>query len=197
MSDYSLTDLIDNCTNKKSPLFEVCWREFFRRYKKRIFQIILFHCNKWEKIHSPGQIKDSANDILSEVFIILSNSLNKFKNTGDERIFFLWLGTICSRTVNHYYKKKSAVSYLSEEQIEIKDDREIDTKWELFEYIVQTISIKNSNKKNAQRDLLLFLMYTWGSFSPADIRNFPCFTEIGHRVIDNVVSRARADLETL
>ena len=48
---------------------------------------------------------------------------------------------------------------------------------------------------NIERDINIFHLYTWADFSEEMILFNPCFQDIGHRVVDNVVNRMRSQLK--
>jgi DNA-directed RNA polymerase specialized sigma24 family protein len=198
--DSSLEILIRHCINKDSQFYENAWQEFLNRYKIQIYQFILYKCKSWNSSKINSQLKDIVNDIVSEVFEIIPNSLVTFKSTNDEKSFLYWLSTICSRTVSRYFKKNVIIDIIENDVIEkydLRGDLSVDNRWELYEYIINIFTKRISTRRNASRDLLIFLLYTWGNFSEDEIKEYFCFNDIGHKVVDNVISRSRKILYQL
>lgn len=64
---------------------------------------------------------------------------------------------------------------------------EPDDRWELYETIVSTL--RQASQK--ERDINILLTYTWADYNQEMISTLPCFQNMGHRVVDNVVNRLR------
>ena len=194
----SIKNLLQYCTSNRSPLYQDAWKEFFKRYKEKIYQIILYRCKSWHSAKLNNQLKDIVNDIVSEVFIVLPTALTNFKNINDERSFLAFLGTICNRTVSRYLKKHCYEFVLDDEAMkktELNTELSLDNRWELFDFISVSLMSKSSQKRNASRDLCLFLLFTWANFSIKEINRLSCFQNINYKIVDNVVSRGRKSLK--
>jgi len=192
-----LKDLLEHCCNKSSNLYERAWREFLRRYKIKVHQIVLYRCQSWLSPKVKVQLKDITNDIVSQVFLMLPKAIASYREVSNEKHFLLWIGTICNRTVSAYFKKNYSTQNIEtdiDENPEIAGSLPLDNRWELFEYIKEILTKDSSKKKNAQRDLLIFLLYTWGNFSEQDIKKHHCFKDLGNRVVEVTVSRNRDTL---
>ncbi len=193
-SGTSFKLLLTICKDNSAQQYESAWREFFRRYKKRIYQIVVYRSQSWLSPKTKVQLKDIANDIVAQVFIILPKALESFREVSNEKYFLLWIGTICNRAVSAHFKRNySAVN--SEIDIDenpnIAGTLPIDNRWELFEFIKETLTENSSRKKNVNRDLSIFLLYTWGNFSEQDIKKHHCFKDLGNRVVEVTVNRQR------
>lgn len=194
----SLSALLHICCDENSPHRESAWREFLKRYKHFIYQVITHRCLGWQVSRLRRQLSDVVNDIVSEVFIILTKSLTQFRELEDEKKFRAWLATVCNRATGRYLKREF-VSDLVEPDIEelqnYIEGLEFDSRWELYESVIEQLRSGDSAKKrNLERDINLFQFYIWSDLSQTTIQTHPCYAEIGHRVIDNVVNRLREGL---
>ena len=81
----SLSELLINCCDEHSPDRESSWREFLRRYKHFIYQVITYRCLGWQVSRLRRQLSDVVNDVVSEVFIILTKSLAHYREVEDEK----------------------------------------------------------------------------------------------------------------
>ena len=140
-----------------------------------------------------------VNDIASEVFIILCKSLGQYQEVENEQKFIVWLNTICNRAASHYLKRQFIDSMSDIDPSEMHDligGLDIDGCWELYDYTITALREANGRKKrNLERDINIFQLYVWADFSENMILFNPCFEEIGHRVVDNVVNRMRMQLK--
>jgi len=194
----SLKELLDCCTRESSPQYQNGWREFSARYKMIIYQNVTRRCLGWRVSRLHRQRSDTVNDIVTEVFMILLSSLSSYREVEDERKFRLWLATVCNRAAGRFLQREFT-SALAEADIEEFQNYihgvQFDTRWELFENVVAKLRRKTGTKKrNLERDINIFLLYTWGDLSEPMILSHPCFKDMGHRVVDNVVNRMRAIL---
>jgi len=195
----SLDELISQCQNPGTAQWEKGWREFLDRYKSGIYNSITKRCLSWNVPRLRSQLSDAVNDIFSEVLAILVKSLGDFKEVENEQKFIAWLNTICNRAAS-YYLRRQFIVYMSEvdpsEMHNILGDLNIDSRWEIYDHTVAALRELNSGKKrNLERDINLFHLYVWADFSDDMIQSIPCFNEIGHRVVDNVVNRMRNQLK--
>ena len=73
----------------------------------------------------------------------------------------------------------------------------LDNRWEIYDNMVSRLRESGSKKRNLERDINIFFIYVWADFSEDMILFNPCFSDIGHRVVDNVVNRMRKQLKNL
>ncbi|MBN1406317.1 MAG: hypothetical protein JW956_00930 [Calditrichaceae bacterium] len=83
------------------------------------------------------------------------------------------------------------------EMFDMIGDLDIDCRWEIYDYTVIKLRESNGKKRNLERDINIFQLYTWADFSESMISFIPCYKDMGHRVVDNVVNRIRARLKDL
>jgi DNA-directed RNA polymerase specialized sigma24 family protein len=197
-SSFSLEKLLADCCDNRSPAREAAWREFLGRYKTYIYQVITHRCLSWQVSRLRRQLSDVVNDIVSEVFAILLNSLDQFRAVEDENKFRSWLATVANRAASRYLKREF-ISEMADPDLEEFQNYihglAFDCRWELFESVVERMRATDSIKKrHLERDINLFQFYVWADLSQAMIQVHPCYVRIGHRVIDNVVNRLRESL---
>ena len=194
-SEFSLAQIITHCSDVRSSRREAAWRQFLKRYKVFIYQVVTRRCLTWRVSRLRRQLSDVVNDIVCEVFAILCNSLSDFREVSDEKKFKLWLATISNRAVSRYLRREFFEELAEPDLEEFQNyihNLEYDTRWELYENIVEKLaSTASSKKKNLERDINIFLLYTWADLSQPMILAHPCYVDMGHRVIDNVVNRMR------
>jgi len=197
-SPFSLEKLLADCCENRSPAREAAWREFIIRYKTFIYQVVTRRCLSWQVSRLRRQLSDVVNDIVSDVFAILLNSLDQYRAVGDENRFRCWLATVSNRAASRYLKQEFSSDMADPDLEEFQNYIQglaFDCRWELFEGVVERIRETDSNKKqHLERDINLFQFYIWADLSQAMIMAHPCYTGIGHRVIDNVVNRLRENL---
>ena len=141
-SSTSFKYLVTICKDESSSLYEKAWREFLQRYKLRIYQIVFYRSQSWQSAKTKAQIKDIVNDIVSQVFIILPKSIKGLKEISNEKPFLFWIGTICNRAVSAYFKKNYSNAFSEtdiDEYPEIEGNLPLDNRWELFDFIKETI----------------------------------------------------------
>jgi hypothetical protein len=194
----SLSELIEICQNPGSVYWESGWRDFLNRYKFGIYNSITKRCLGWNVPRLRNQLSDVVNDIASDVFIILCKSLGKFHEVENEQKFIVWLNTICNRAASHYLRKQF-IELMSEvdpsEMHDIIGSINVDYWWEIYDHTVMILRESNGKKRNLERDINIFHLYTWSDFSENMILFIPCFRDMGHRVVDNVVNRMRNQLK--
>jgi hypothetical protein len=198
-SALSLKDLITYCCQSNSLKWESAWREFLKRYKVFIYQCVTRRCLSWRTPRLKRQLSDTVNDIVSEILNILVKSLASFREVDDDHKFKLWLATVSNREVGHYLRREFC-SELTEPDLEEFRNYirylENDLRWELYESVVEKLRVAHGEKKkNLERDINIFLLYTWSDLSQPMILAHPCYQDLGHRVIDNVVNRMRECLK--
>ncbi|MEJ2052541.1 MAG: hypothetical protein P8X42_01360 [Calditrichaceae bacterium] len=187
------------CTSQESARRESGWREFLDRYKAGIYNSITKRCLNWNVPRLRSQLSDVVNDIASEVFTILFKSLEQYQELENEQKFIAWLNTICNRAASHYLRRQF-LEYMSDvdpsEMHSLLGDLSVDNRWEIYDNTVSRLRELNGGKKrNLERDINIFHLYVWSDFSDEMIQFNPCYKDIGHRVVDNVVNRMRNQLK--
>jgi DNA-directed RNA polymerase specialized sigma24 family protein len=187
------------CLDREHVLYQQAWREFIRRYKTFIYQIINYRCLNWRACRLRRQLSDVVNDIVSEVFIILTRSLDQYRERENEERFRFWLATICNRAAGRYLKSEFFTEMAEPDLEEFRNylhEMPFDTRWELYESVVVQLRAADSTKKrNLERDINIFQFYIWSDLSQAIIQVHPCYRALGQRVIDNVINRLRRQLK--
>jgi len=197
--EWSLQFLLNSCCDKDSSNWELAWREFLSRYKTFIYKMITHRCINWRVTRLRRQLSDVVNDVVSEVFTILSQSISQYREVENEARFRIWLGTICSRAASRYLKREFFTEMAEPDLEEFQNyiqGLEFDFRWELYESVITRLrSSDSTKKKNIERDINLFQLYIWSDLSQPMILTHPCYSTIGHRVIDNVINRLRESLK--
>lgn len=198
-SDPTLKYILKNISKTKSANYEQCWRDFTKRYKNFIYNVVTRRVLTWNVPRLRNQLSDVVNDIVAEVFIILIKSISTYRELENEKKFLFWLSTVCNRAASHFLKKQF-ISTMTDQEIEDVQEYykvlQTEARWELYESVVKDLRESSSkSKRNIERDITLFNLYTISDFSPQMIESTPCFDSIGHRVVDNVVNRARESLK--
>ena len=193
--DSSLREILQNISNSNSANYEQCWRKFTKQYKNFIYQVVTRRVLTWNVPRLRNQLSDVVNDIVAEIFIILFKSISSYRELDDEKKFLYWLTTVCNRAASHFLKKQFVATMIDNEIEDIQKYYNVlqnDVRWELYESIVRDLrESSGKSKRNLERDITLFNLYTISDFSHQMIEFTPCFDNIGHRVVDNVVNRAR------
>lgn len=188
-------ELLKHCTDPKSPQRENAWLEFLKRYKIPIYNFIKRRCYSWNVSRLDRQFSDVVDDIVSEVFLILYNSLGTYREVDNEKKFVIWLSTICNRASSHHLQKnfiQVMTDFNIDEFTELVGGLSFDNRWELYESTISRMRrLHGSKKQNLERDMNIFLMYIWSDFSDKMVLAHPCYNQIGGRVIDNVINRMR------
>lgn len=83
------------------------------------------------------------------------------------------------------------------EMFDIIGGIDIDCQWEMYDHTVRQLRQSNGKKRNLERDINIFHLYTMADFSEDMILSIPCFKDMGHRVVDNVVNRIRKILKNI
>ena len=196
---FSLKDLTKICSDPKSPYREEAWREFLKIYKIFIYQNVTRYCCNWRIPRLRRQLSDVVNDIVSEIYIILCSTMSSYREVTDEKKFRFWLATICSRTVSRYIQREFSHVMANPDIEEFQDflfELHRDNRWELYEAIVERLrNSKTGKKRNVERDINIFLLYVWADLNNDMILSHPCYRQLGHRVLDNVVNRMRSLLK--
>ncbi len=178
------------------------------RYRDTMLNAIARKCYQWNSRGLDMQTGDVINDVLSTVLLNLCQNdcrvLRDFQNRDNEIKFKAWLAIICQRSAGRYLKNR----LFRHDRIvmEEKEDQRSEspgeflpgyqmssvsqsTRWELYEETVARLS--RGKRRNLQRDIHLFLIYTWADFDLDMIDALPCLKGMGGRTVDNVVHRLR------
>lgn len=199
IANTSLNEIINYISTKNSEHYEIGWREFTKRYKDFIYQVVTRRVLSWNVPRLRLQLSDVVNDIVSEIFIILIKSIPSYREVNNEKQFQFWLATVSNRAASQYLKKQFISTMTDLEMENLQESYKVlqfDVRWELYESVVKQIrEFSGKSKRNLERDITLFSLYTMSDFSPEMIKFTPCFQNIGHRVLDNVVNRTREILK--
>jgi hypothetical protein len=137
--EWSLDRLVACCSDRKNKEYEKAWREFIKRYKTYIYQVITYRCTSWRVSRLRRQMSDTVNDVVSEVFTILTRSLGQYKEVEDEKKFRLWLATICNRAAGRFIKREFFTDMADEDLEYFRNyirEIEFESRWELYENVV-------------------------------------------------------------
>jgi len=195
----SLKEMLEGCTSPDSPKWEKAWKIFFKRYKAFIQSVVVNKCNRWNTSRLGMQFKDTVEDIIPEVYVDLCRNdyraLKNFKNVHSEDKFRAYLALISARTTNRNLAKLFSDTLIDTPPEEIpemiKTNHEFEH-WELYDSIVHFLRNQaGERKRNTERDILIFMLYTWGDLDTKAVLDQPIFKDVGHRVLDNVVNRTR------
>ncbi len=197
--DITLEQLLNYCSNRKSPNWERGWRLFLKKYKMYIYKVVSKRCTAWNVSRLNLQFSDVVNDIVTEIFMMLVENdakiLQSFRARDNERMFLAWLATVSNRVTTRYLQRYFSKAIVDEEMEDFHDylkSLEPNSRWELYETIVDKIrSVSGGRKRKVERDIHLFMLYNWADFSEPMIRSLPVFQDIGNRVLDNVINRIR------
>jgi len=199
LNNINLNDLIELCCATHESYRDQAWMVFIKRYKMYIYNKTYSVCRSWNVQRLKGNLSDTVNDIVSEVYAQLvvndCRALQSFLNRDNERMFLSWLGVICSRCVDRYVRKKYNES-LSLNDFDLVEkyvgSLNFDKRWELYEFYIQKFrDSSKTTRKNLERDINIFNLYTWGDFDSRMIKLHPCLNTLGPRVVDVVVNRMR------
>ncbi len=204
----SFSELLDLCSDSKSPFHNDAWREFIRRYKNLIYDNVVKRCRAWNHTRLHRQMQEAADDIVTDIFLNLCKddfqAIRNFRGRHKKKQFFAWLKAISIHAANNY-NKKYFIRYLAD--MDIIDEGELslgadylskldfNTGWSLYEAIVDQLRHSpKTQRKNLERDIHIFMLYVWMDFPKEMIAAIPCLRDIGHRVTDLVVNRLRTTL---
>ena len=56
-----LDELLDNCCDNNSPLWQAAWAEFLERYKMYIYKIVSKRCKSWNVTRLNMQFSEVVN----------------------------------------------------------------------------------------------------------------------------------------
>lgn len=200
MDDFSLNDILEACTNPSSPSYNLAWSKFVARYKNYIYKVIYNRCKLWHFEHIPHDLSEFVNDIANDVFLLLARNngraLKQYKARHSETAFRGYLATISDRVTRRTLQRRRVfVSYDDALQTNEPGTSQ-ETKWQAFDYLVAILRQKaGKQERHRERNILLYNLYTLEDYTNEMLQKAPIFRGIGHRVVDNVVSRAREKLD--
>jgi len=191
-------ELLDRCSDPGSEYWQPAWKEFLRRYKNYMYNVILRRSLKFYHSRIRKQLSDVVNDIFSEATLNLCKNdcraLRQFRARDNEKVFLSFLAVVCNITASSYLKKMVLVPVLDENPELIQNvfqSMERDMRWHIFEDCVTILRGAGRRAPNTERDIAIFNLYVMAGFTTEMILNIPSFSDLGHRVVDNVVHRAR------
>jgi len=198
----SLGKLLRLCGDVSSPLWQWAWNEFYAQYDGFIREKILEQCSSWRVSRLPLQFSETVLDIKGKVYFDLCKNdckpIRGFRGGDNEKIFRAWLRKICYNTtkahLGRYFKDSIVENDLDSIKKYVKG-LDFSARWELFDSVVKVIESNRTEKKgNKERDINIFLLYVWADFNSEMMSFHPFLKTMGHRVVDNVVSRTRKQL---
>lgn len=202
--ENSLTfqQLLDYCSDSNSQCWQSAWGEFIKRYKKFMYDIVTYRCLKYNIPRVRRQLSDVVNDVFDEVTLLLCKNhcraLQEYRARDNEKKFRAWLTTICNRTTYNYVQDHFFEPLVESDLQEFQNcihGLDLDIRWQLYEDHVNLLrKFSKRHKRHIERDINIFNMYIWADFSAPMLSSIPCLNNIGHRVVDNVVNRMRANL---
>lgn len=198
----SFQQMLQDCTDPSSPNWEHAWLEFSKRYKKFLYANVKRCCLNWNSPHMRKQLSEVVNDIVEIIFekMCVENHkvLRGFAGGENEQIFHAWLATICYRTSSKYLRQKWYKVVIDQEASEEHESgvtHNPEIVGEMYEAVVKILRTLPKRKTDlSERDITIFLLYTFAGFSDSMLRSSVCLKELGHRVVDVVVHRLRKGL---
>ncbi len=194
--NITLDTLIARCASEQISVKNQAWQIFWRRYHGRIYGFARYACQK--SIRPRHRLfNDVVDDVVGDVLVILNNELHGFRNRDDEGRFMAWLSMIVNRAALRYMQKNYSRLYFNDENEETLHDNGPFFRWELYDYLVAFFrKTRKKNSVQSERDISIFMLYTFGDFSPEAIRRQPCLKDVSLRAIQLVVNRMKKKLET-
>ena len=200
IKNLPLEDLLELCADRTLPLFQAGWTELVHRYKNYIAAIVHKKYSTWSKNQNNVDLSDVINDIISNVFLVLFENncsvLKQFKARTSEKAFCGYLATIANRLAIRGFRKFFMAGFIYS-VVEIKEEEKNEdlTWWQLYDYIVSKLrKSAGKNQKFIERDILIFNLYIQEDFSRDMVESTPLLKGIGHRVVDNAVTRCKEKL---
>ena len=201
MKKFHLKDFLKICTKPGSPEFESACMCFISQYKAYIYAIVYKRGVLWYQNQQPAEMSETVNDIVHDIYFLLfknnARALKNFNASHSELAFRGYLATISDRLTRRILRKKVIHSSI-EGRVETKEySIDQDKCWQIFDYVVTTLRQKTGRQgKHVEQNILLFNLYTTGDMTREMIQATPIFKKIGHRVVDNVVLRSRAKIDS-
>ena len=197
VEDYSLKQIIYDCTNPSNRQWEKAWIEFLNRYKQLLYYFIKRSCESWNSQRLNIQLSDVVNDIFSEVILLIFKNLNSFENRDSEKKFISWLQIICNRSTTAFIQRKLK-NILNEEEItEFESFKKIQLgtkRWELYENLISVLRNHLIRNKNRERDINIFMLKIWSGFSTKQIIKHPYYSILNENNINVIINRVRQNL---
>ena len=199
LKEFQLADVLEICSDRSSPLFERASFLFIHRYKNYIYKIVYKRCCQWYQNQPPIDMSEIVSDIVNDIFFLLfkrnARALAQFHARGSETAFRGYLATISDRMAQRKLQKKVVHVSLSDIYVTKEFGIAQDTKWQIFDYIVEILRLRaGRQERHVERNILLFNLYTLEDYTRDMLRQPPIFANIGHRVVDNVIGRSREKL---
>ncbi|HED09345.1 MAG TPA: hypothetical protein ENJ10_01525 [Caldithrix abyssi] len=192
----TLNELITQCASEQISEKNRAWQIFWQRYHSRIYGFARYACQKSIRPQHRS-FNDVVDDVVGDVLFILNNELDGFRSRDDEGRFLAWLSMIVNRAALRYMQKNYSRLYFNDRSEETECAGELFNCWELYDYIVAFFrKIRKKNSVQSERDISIFMLYTFADFSPEAIKNQPCMKNVSLRAIQLVVSRMKKKLET-
>lgn len=198
-NEFQLTEILQDCADPSSPRFEQSRRMVVKKYKSYIYKIVYKRCTSWYDHPLPVDLTEMVDDIVNDIFLLLfqknARALVLFRARHSEMAFRSYLATISDRIAQRNLHKQ----FLSLSIDELKEKKEYaisqDTRWQIFDYLVTIFRLRaGKQERHVERNILIFTLYTIEEFTKEMMNCTPIFRNIGHRVVDNVVSRMREKL---
>ncbi|NUO82249.1 sigma-70 family RNA polymerase sigma factor [candidate division KSB1 bacterium] len=201
-SPLSLREMLRYCCEPSSPYWNYAWNEFNKRYKQYIYGSVKRCCYAWQAPHVKKQLSEVVNDIVEIIFEKLCvddyKVLRGFEGEDNESMFHSWLATICYRTSNRYLRQKWFDTVLDERAMaggESAYSANSEFIREIYETVVRLLRTLPKRKTDVrERDINIFLLYTFAGFSDSMLRASGCLHALGYRVVDVVIHRLRKEL---
>ena len=204
--EFTVRELIEHCSDRRSPLHSQGWSQFLDRYKTYIYASVKRRAYEWNAPRLRRQIDDVVGDVVTNVIGILCDQdfkvLKNFRAKESEAAFRWYLQLICRNETGHYLKRYFPLATEDgsvEESLaamrQFVDGMEEDTRAELYEELVDCFRNYKASKGNYERDIHLFMLYRMADLDQEMIALSPCL-QIGHRVVDNAANRMKGILVT-
>ncbi|MFQ5649320.1 MAG: hypothetical protein ACE5IY_05205 [bacterium] len=193
------------CYDAKSEFHERGWREFLRRYKKFMYNIIINTCRQYRVTRLNRQFSETVNDIFNEALNTLLKddyrALRSVQAKDNEKQFLSWLAVTCHRCASANIKKYFKNSLVETDPTAFApymNTLSYSELWPLYEELVNDMrSSSRASRKNLERDIYLFMLYKWEQLPQPMIRTIPCFKKTGIRVIEVATARMLKYLKEL
>ncbi len=197
-TQFDLQSLLASCGQTNSPLWQVAWNEFVKRYKEFIWQKVNYRCSQLKIPRLSRQRSEVVGDVVSEVFLKLCKdeckALRSFRGHNNERVFLSWLGVICKNTCDNVMKVqfKRIISDRDVSNFQDASAFELDTTWELYETVLKILQTSVTKKmKQRRRDIKIFFMYVWDDVSANAFQSHRFSKQISLRALHTIVYRMR------
>jgi hypothetical protein len=196
--EYSLSELIEACTDHTGADWQKAWNEFLNRYKNLIYYFIITECHSWHFQRLQIQVKDIADDIFSEVINLLMKNLATYDNRKSEMIFISWINVICLRATRRHLNSMLD-SIVSNDDVNLFQQFKTSQTGlriqELYENLVNTLRIRHNKRTNRERDIHIFLLKFWSGFPVKQILMHPVLTELTETGIGTIINRMKKKLK--